>query len=144
MEGGQGPEVCVMQPEWMGRQEVEIRMQQLMRLMEAWRSAEEEQRMVEAERLRVRWEGIEVGDYVQLSEAQHIAKGGLLLVNEMGTLQLKQVQIIEIAGDKALVKNSEFYGSSLEWLHRSDLGTKGEPGLVDIPQIIAAKYWEES
>jgi hypothetical protein len=119
-------------------------MQQLMRLMEAWRSAEEEQRMVEAERLRVRWEGIEVGDYVELSEAQHIANGGLLLMNEMGTLQLKQVQIIEIAGDKALVKNSEFYGSSLEWLHRSDLGTKGEPGLVDIPQSIAAKYWEES
>ena len=132
-----------MQPEWMGRQEVEIRMQQLMRLMEAWRSAEEEQRMVEAERLRVRWEGIEVGDYVQLSEAQHIAKGGLLLTDEHGALLLKQVQIIEIAGDKALVKNSEFYGSSLEWLHRSDLGTKGEPGLVVQQRMAVARYWEE-
>ncbi len=97
----------------------------------------------EAQRASELWEGISAGDYVQLSEAQHIAKGGLLLVNEMGTLQLKQVLIMEIDGNKALVKNSEFYGSSLEWLHRSDLGAKGEPGLVDIPQSIAAKYWEE-
>jgi len=128
----------------MGRQEVEIRMQQLMRLMEAWRSAEEEQRMVEAERLRVRWEGIEVGDYVELSEAQHIANGGLVLMNEMGTLQLKQVQIIEIAGDKALVKNTEFYGESLEWLHREDLGAKEEPGLVVQQRMAVARYWEGS
>jgi hypothetical protein len=103
-----------------------------------------EKELEEAQRASELWEGISAGDYVQLSEAQHIAKGGLLLTDEHGALLLKQVQIIEIAGDQALVKNTEFYGESLEWLHRSDLGAKGEPGLVDIPQSIAAKYWEES
>jgi len=103
-----------------------------------------ERELEEAQRASELWEGISAGDYVQLSEAQHIAKGGLLLVNEMGTLQLKQVQIIEIAGDKALVKNTEFYGESLEWLHRNDLGAKGEPGLVVQQRMAVARYWEES
>ena len=98
----------------------------------------------EAQRASELWEGISAGDYVQLSEAQHIAKGGLLLTDEHGALLLKQVQIIEIAGDKAFVKNTEFYGESLEWLHRSDLGTKGEPGLVVQQRMAVARYWEES
>ncbi len=98
----------------------------------------------EAQRASELWEGISAGDYVQLSEAQHIAKGGLLLTDEHGALLLKQVQIIEIVGDKAFVKNTEFYGSSLEWLHRSDLGAKGEPGLVVQQRMAVAKYWEES
>jgi hypothetical protein len=108
--------------------------------IDALRAARE---LEEAEALSASWEGLIVGDYVFLSPAAHIANGGLLLTNEIGTLQLKQVQIIEISGDRALVKSAEPYGESLEWLNRQDLGAKADQELINTPQSIAAKYWEE-
>jgi len=109
--------------------------------IDALRAARE---LEEAERAAALWEGLMAGDCVFLSPEAHIKNGGLLLTNELGTLQLKQVQIIEISGDRALVKSEEPYGESLEWLHRSDLGAKGEPGLVVQQRMAVARYWEES
>jgi hypothetical protein len=108
--------------------------------IDALRAARE---LEEAEVLSASWEGLMAGDYVFLSPAAHIKNGGLLLTNELGTLQLKQVLIIEISGDRALVKNSEPYGESLEWLNREDLGAKADLELINTLQSIAAKYWEE-
>ena len=115
-------------------------------LGEHWARMQEENRVrgeVEAERLRVMWAGIEVGDYVELSLEAHVTRGGLLLADELGDVKVKQVQVVEIIGDRALIKTTQPWGPMLEWVGRDELGAVVKPGLVVQASRPAAKYWEE-
>ena len=109
----------------------------------AQREAKALQVAAEAERLAVLWEGITPGDYVELSLEAHVARGGLLLTDELGDVHLKQVQVERIEGDRALVRTTQPWGPMLEWVGRSDLGAVVLPGLVVQQQTAVAKYWEE-
>ena len=97
----------------------------------------------EAERLATLWEGIAVGDYVELAELAHVARGGLLLTNELGDVSLKQVQVVEIAGERALIRTTQPWGPMLEWVGRDELGAVVKPGLVVQATRAPVKYWEE-
>jgi hypothetical protein len=67
----------------------------------------------------------------------------LLLADELGDVKVRQVQVVEIAGDRALIRTTQPWGPMLEWVGRSELGAVVLPGLVVQQRTAGAKYWEE-
>ena len=132
-----------MRPTWMGPAPEVVAAQKLAAGWAAQREAKAAAVAAEAKRLAGLWAGIEVGDYVELSKAAHVARGGLLLADEPGDVKVRQVQVTEISGDRALIRTTQPWGPMLEWVGRSDLGAVVLPGLVVQASRPAAKYWEE-
>ena len=117
-------------------------------LGEYWARMQEENRVrgeVEAERLRVMWEGIEVGA-VELTEEATVRRGGLRMLRADGSVVLEVVELLEIEGDVARVRTTGGRGGYevIETLSRGDiegmqeLNLEVEDEVVDHP---AAKYW---
>jgi hypothetical protein len=132
----------MMRPSWRVN-EAETAAQKLAAGWAAQREAKALQVAAEAERLAALWAGIEVGDYVELSLEAHVARGGLLLADELGDVKVRQVQVVEIAGERACIRTTQPWGPMLEWVSRSELGAVVLPGLVVQAKRPAAKYWEE-
>jgi hypothetical protein len=133
----------MMRPHWMGSAPEVVAAHKLAAGWAAQREAKAASEAAEAKRLAALWAGIEVGDYVELSEAAHVARGGLLLTDELGDVRLKQVQVERIEGDRALIRTTQPWGPMLEWVSRSELGAVVLPGLVVQQRTAVAKYWEE-
>jgi len=123
----------------------------LLRLMEAWRPAEEEQRRVEAERLAALWAGINVGDVVELSESEHVRRGGMLMMDADGGVHVRQGEIVAIDGERACVKAIEYWGrfglewiDATEWVGRGSIGrvVKAGLGVVKEEKGDGRRYWE--
>jgi hypothetical protein len=75
-------------------------------LGEHWARMQEENRVrgeVEVERLRVMWEGIEVGA-VELTEEATVRRGGLRILKADGSVVLEVVELLELEGDVARVR----------------------------------------
>ena len=117
-------------------------------LGEQWARMQEENRVrgeVEVERLRVMWEGIEVGA-VELTEEATVRRGGLRMLRADGSVVLEVVELLEIEGDVARVRTTGGRGGYevIERLSRGDiegmqeLDLEVEDEVVDHP---AAKYW---
>lgn len=98
---------------------------------------------IEAERLRVLWDGIEVGDVVELTEEEHVRRGGLLMVDENGEVQLEQGKVLEIKGDLARVQVVSAWGFMGEWIGRERISRVVKEGLkVQKPRRRGDRYWE--
>ena len=145
MEGGCGPadSGVVIRPHWMGPAPEVVAAQKLAAGWAAQREANALAKAAEAKRVAALWEGIEVGDYVELSELAHVARGGLLLADELGDVKVKQVQIEQIEGERALIRTTQPWGPMLEWVGRDEMGAVVKPGLVVQQRTAVVKYWEE-
>lgn len=115
-------------------------------LGEHWARMQEENRVrgeVEAERLRVMWEGIEVGA-VELTEEATVRRGGLRILKADGSVVLEAVELLEIEGDVARVRTTGGRGGYgvIERLSRGDIEgmQEVEEQVVEHP---AAKYWSK-
>ena len=109
----------------------------------AQREANAVAKAAEAERLATLWDGIGVGHFVELSELAHVARGGLLLADELGDVKVKQVQIEQIEGERALIRTTQPWGPMLEWVGRDELGAVVKSGLVVQQRTAVVRYWEE-
>ena len=117
-------------------------------LGEYWARMQEENRVrgeVEAERLRVMWEGIEVGA-VELTEEATVRRGGLRMLRADGSVVLEVVELLEIEGDVARVRTTGGRGryEVIERLSRGDIEGMQELNLEVEEQVVehpAAKYW---
>ena len=119
--------------------------EELMRLMELWRPAEEAQRAAEAERLRVMWEGITRGP-IELTEAATVERGGLRMLRADGSVVLEVVELLEIEGEFARVRTTGGRGgyAVMELLRRGDIEGMQELSLEAEEQVMehpAARYW---
>jgi hypothetical protein len=127
------------------------RTEELMRLVEAWRPADEAKREAEVQRLAELWSGIEVGDVVELSEGEHVKRGGMLMFDEEGCVLLRQAEVLEIEGDRAYVRGIERWGMSgmewigvTEWIERGSIGRVVRAGLKGVrrERVEKRRYWE--
>jgi hypothetical protein len=117
-------------------------------LGEYWARMQEENRVrgeVEAERLRVMWEGIEVGA-VELTEEATVRRGGLRMLRADGSVVLEVVELLEIEGDVARVRTTGGRGGYevIERLSRGDIEGMQELNLEVEEQVVehpAARYW---
>ena len=117
-------------------------------LGEHWARMQEENRVrgeVEAERLRVMWEGIEVGA-VELTEEATVRRGGLRMLRADGSVVLEVVELLEIEGDVARVRTTGGRGgyAVIERLPRGDIEGMQELDIQVEEQVIehpAAQYW---
>lgn len=105
--------------------------------MAAQRRAADER---EKERLAELWDGIEVGDFVELTPEEHVQRGGLMLVDEKGEMVVQQVRIVEIKGEMANVSFAQKYAGR-EWIHRQQIRGVVKPGLVGPRRDAAPKIW---
>ena len=118
-----------------------------MRLMEVWRPVEEARRAADVERLRVMWEGIEVGA-VELTEEATVRRGGLRMLRADGSVVLEVVELLEIEGDVARVQTTGGRGGYgvIERLSRGDIEGMQELNIQADKQVVehpAAKYWSK-
>jgi hypothetical protein len=117
-------------------------------LGEYWARMQEENRVrgeVEAERLRVMWEGIEVGA-VELTEEATVRRGGLRMLRADGSVVLEVVELLEIEGDVARARTTGGRGGYevIERLSRGDIEGMQELNLEVEEQVVehpAARYW---
>ena len=117
-------------------------------LGEYWARMQEESRVrgaAEAERLRVTWEGIEVGA-VELTEEATVRRGGLRILRADGSVVLEVVELLEIECDVARVRTIGGGGGYevIERLSRGDIEGMQELSLEAEDQVVehpAAKYW---
>jgi hypothetical protein len=119
--------------------------EELMRLMELWRPAEEAQRAAEEERLRVMWEGIGVGA-VELTEAATVERGGLRMLRADGSVVLEVVELLGIEGEFARVRTTGGLRgyAVMELLPRRDIEGMQELSIQADKQVMehpAAQYW---
>jgi len=54
---------------------------------------------------------------------------------------VKQVQIEQIEGERALIRTTQPWGPMLEWVGRDELGAVVKPGLVVQQRTAVVKYW---
>jgi hypothetical protein len=145
MEGWEGSEVLLMRADWLPPDPAVALQAEVLRVREACRAAEEKRRVEREELEAVLWAGVKEGDYVALTQEAHVRRGGLLLADEDGNVRVRQVQVVQIEGNRALVKRVEVYGSSTEWVQRDELGEVVQPGLVPPqPKAKGMRYWELS
>ena len=121
--------------------------EELMRLMAVWRPVEEARRAADVERLRVMWEGIEVGA-VELTEEATVRRGGLRMLRADGSVVLEVVELLEIEGDVARVRTTGGRGGYevIERLSRGDIEGMQDLNLQVEEQVVehpAAKYWSK-
>ena len=96
--------------------------EELLRMVEIWRPADEAKRLAEEERMRVMWEGIGVGA-VELTEEATVRRGGLRMMRGNGSVVLEVVELIEIEGEFARVRTTGGRGgyAVMEWMGRGDI-----------------------
>ena len=94
---------------------------ELMKLVEAWRPADEARRLAEAERLAELWAGITPGA-VELTEEASVRRGGLRIVRGDGSVVVEVVELLGVEGDVARVRTTGGRGYQvIERLPRSDV-----------------------
>lgn len=113
---------------------------------EAMRRDESERAERERVEMEELWEGIGVGDVVEVSEEEHVARGGLLLIDERtGDVKVRQVRVLEVSGRKAKVQDfTQYRGLTVavtEWMDRDRIKGVVREGIVR--HVAGRKYWEQ-
>jgi hypothetical protein len=125
---------------------MERRTEELMRLVEAWRPADEAKREAEAQRLREMWAGITPGSVVELSVDATVRRGGLRIYGADGEIRREQVKVMEVSGDRALCRGlmgwRRGYVGVSEWIGRGEIDGVVSEGLAVVEQSRARQYWE--
>ena len=117
-------------------------------LMPQWLEMARKQReveLMEAERMREMWEGIEAGP-VELTEEATVRRGGLRMLRADGSVVLEVVELLEIEGDVARVRTTGGRGGYevIERLSRGDIEGMQDLNIQADKQVVehpAAKYW---
>ena len=114
---------------------------------ERMRRDKEREAIEREERLREMWDGIAVGDVVELTEEEGMRRGRLRMLGSDGEVELMQVRVIGIEGEFARVRVpmvGRYGGIEVEeMVGRGVIRGVVKEGLVVRGRGSASVYWDE-